>query len=369
MFIGYEIKILVTLTIVCINFKLIYKDNIKKTIISYIFIYLILILLEIITTNIITSVGIINQYTPENSLTILKIILSISVGCLEYIIFSFNVINKFFRKLMDFFLQKFNHINIAYLMFITIALLGILNVNNFANDNTTKFIFLLILIFTILFIVVIKSKTKEEYLIKSNKKLVEFNEKYGQFLDEYKIYKHNINHKLAGMKAFGNKKINALIDDLLNEETNFSLKNNNLYNIPNGIKGIVAEKLYNADLNVIVNCKLKKDPFINLNPQEFNSISEAIGICLDNAIEATNNVKEPIITLDIDEDNDNLKIKIGNNFSNNIDIDKLGNKYYSTKNRGSGLGLFSIKQNNLIKEKISIINNMYYIELKLKKHE
>ena len=58
---------------------------------------------------------------------------------------------------------------------------------------------------------------------------------------------------------------------------------------------------------------------------------------------------------------------MGNNFKNSIDIEELGKKYYSTKNRGSGLGLFSIKNNKIIKERISIINDFYFIELKIKK--
>ena len=201
----------------------------------------------------------------------------------------------------------------------------------------------------------------------SNKKLIDYNDNYGKFLDEYKIYKHNINHKLSAMKAYGNKKINALIDDLLEEETSFSIKNNELYNVPNGIKGIVAGKLYNKGYHVIIDNKIKKDPFITLDAKSFNSISECIGIALDNAIEASEETEEPIIIMDLYEDKENIYLKIGNNYCNSIDLDNIGSKYYSTKNRGSGLGLFSIKRNNLVKESIKIINNFYYIELQIKK--
>ena len=197
--------------------------------------------------------------------------------------------------------------------------------------------------------------------------MIDYNDNYGKFLDDYKIYKHNINHKLSAMKSYGNKKINALIDDLLQEETNFSIKNNELYNIPNGIKGIVARKLYNKDYNILINNKIKKDPFSKLEARSFNSISECIGIALDNAIEASQETEDPIIIMDLFEDNNNLYLKIGNNYCNSIDLDNIGNKYYSTKNRGSGLGLFSIKQNKLVKEKIEIINDFYYIELQIKK--
>lgn len=351
-YIGYELKVFFTFLIVCTNFWLIYKDNIKRNVITYIYIYLILILLEILVSSIVTGIGIIKENSPENSLTIIKIIMSIFVGGLEYIILSLGIITKYSRKLINFFLQQVNAFNIAYLIFLITAILGMLNVTKFANNDTTQLIIILIIIFTILFAIIIKLKAHEEILKNSNQKLIDYNEKYGQFLDEYKIYKHNIKHKLAGMKTFGNKKINALIDDLLEEETHFTMKNNNLYNVPKGIKGIVAERLYNVNISVIVDNKIEGDPFIKLSPKEFNTVSEAIGICLDNAVEASIETDNPIITFDLYADDEYIYIKTGNNFSNRIDIDELGDKYYSTKNRDSGLGLFSIIQNKLIKEKI-----------------
>ena len=137
--------------------------------------------------------------------------------------------------------------------------------------------------------------------------------------------------------------------------------------VPNGIKGIVAEKLYNKDYDIMIHNKIKTDYFSKLSPQAFNSISECLGIALDNAIEACEETENPVITMDIYENKDNVCIKIGNTFKNCIDIDRIGNKYYSTKNRGSGLGLFSIKKNKLVKEKITIINDIYYIDLQIKK--
>ena len=252
-------------------------------------------------------------------------------------------------------------------MFVTGALLSMLNIQIFENKNSIYLIILLSIIFTILFVLVIRLKYHEEILKLTNRKLIDYNDNYSKFLDEYKIYKHNINHKLSAMKSFGNKKINALIDDLLEEETNFSIRNNEIYNIPNGIKGIVAEKLYNKEYDVLIHNKVENDPFSNLDPKTFNSISEALGIALDNAVEASEETKNPIIIMDLYEDKENLYLKVGNNYCNNIDLDELGNKYYSTKNRGSGLGLFSIKRNNLVKERIEIINSFFYIELQIKK--
>lgn len=351
----------------CISYKLLYKDNFKKIIITYIFLFGTTILIEIIFSNIFNVVGFINNYAMVLSYTISKIILSTLISVLQLILVSVKIINKISKQIINFF-NNINVVSILYLLFIPCYILGMINIENFANKGSMKLIMLLCILFLLLFSLVIKSKTKEEYLKKYNKKLIDYNEKYGQFLDEYKIYKHNIKHKLAGIKTYGNKKVNELIDDLLEEETTFSIKNNELYNIPNGIKGIVAEKLYSTNINVIIDNKVKGDPFSRLKPREFNSISESIGICLDNALEASEETIDPVIVMDLYEDKKNIFVKIGNNFINSIDIEEIGSKYYSTKNRGSGIGLFSIIQNKKIKEKISIINDIYYIELKIKKH-
>ena len=367
---SYEnlwLKLILTTIIFCINFRILYNDNWKKILITYIFIYITIILIEIFLTNILLKLGILNDNLGVMLYTFSKFFLSGAVSIIEYLFFSINIIRKYTKKLINFFVNNINASNIAYLLFITCFVLGLLNFESFAESGSIKLIIFLLAVFIFLFVIVIRSTTKEEILKHSNQKLIEYNEKYGQFLDEYRLYKHNIKHKLAGMKSFGNKKINALIDDLLEEETTFSIKNNNLYSVPKGIKGIVAEKLYNVDISVIVDNKLEGDPFSKLQVKEFNSVSEAIGICLDNALEASIETDNPIITFDLYEDNEYIYIKTGNNFCNRIDIDELGDKYYSTKNRGSGLGLFSIMQNKLIKEKISIINDIYYIELKIKK--
>lgn len=366
LYINYEMKILFTLIVISLNYKLIFKDNLKRTILSFMIIYIFILIFEIIISNCMACFHNISNYDVAY-LNYIKLCLSVIIGLIEYLLFIIKPLINILKAFLSFSIKYVNTVNISILMFLTVSIVAILNIKDFAKDGTTELIYLLTFIFAILFAFVIKSKYNEESLKSTNEKLINYNDKYGKFLDEYKIYKHNINHKLSAMKSYGNKKVNALIDDLLEEETAFSVKNNNLYNVPNGIKGIVAEKLYNAKFNVLIDNKIKKDPFKNLSPKAFNSISESIGIALDNAIEASCETDNPIIMMDLKESKEDIFIKIGNNFCNRIDIDKLGTKYYSTKNRGSGLGLFSIMQNHLVKEKINIINDFYYIELQIKK--
>lgn len=365
-FVG--IKIITNFLIFCLELKLIFNDSWKRVITNYILIFVFLEIIELLLTFILLSIGILKDNASANEISIINLYLTFIISFIEYILFSNKTIKKYFQKLINVFIENINLSNIVYLIFITIIFLGTISIKNFEDTKAIQIIIFLFLIFSILFITLIKLKYHEEILKISNKKLIDYNDNYGKFLDDYKIYKHNINHKLTAMKVYGNKKINALIDDLLEEETTFSIKNNELYNIPNGIKGIVAGKLYNKDYNVIIdNNKIKKDPFIKLDAKSFNSISECIGIALDNAIEASEETENPIILIDLKEDKENIYLKIGNNYCNGIDLDNIGNKYYSTKNRGSGLGLFSIKQNNLVTEQIEIINDFYYIKLQIKK--
>ncbi len=362
------IKIIINFILFCAELKLIFHDELKVVIINYIFIFLLLSLIEMIIVNILLLCGLLQNSNSANSISLLNMWLSILVGIIEYLLLKIKWIIRKCQWIINLFLKHANLTNLIYLSFIIMCLIGIFNIDNFANSHSIKFIFILYIIFTILIFMIIHSKLNEESLKNSNKKLVKYNEKYGKFLDEYKIYKHNINHKLSAMKVFGNKKINALIDELLNEENDFNMKNSNIYNIPDGIKGLVAEKLYNINVNVMINNNIEGDPFIKLKPKAFHSMAECLGISLDNALEASEETENPVIMLDLNEDKENIYIKVGNNFNNNIDLVEMGNKYYSTKNRGSGLGLFSIMNNRYVKENINIINNFYSIELQIKKH-
>lgn len=360
-----SIKIIFNFLTLTIGIKIKFKDSYKNVAINYVFLYLLIILIEIILTNFAYCMGLFHNSDSANSLTYSTILLSLSIGMVQYIIISVPIIRKFIQDIIHYFFKSNTIKATIILIFLTVDMIATFNIENFGNSIES--IIVLIIIFIYLFTDIVRLKYQEETLKNSNHKLIEYNSKYAKFLDEYKIYKHNINHKLSGMKAFDNKKINSLIDELLNKETTFSVRNNNIYKVPNGIKGIVAEKLYNKDYDIMIHNKIKKDYFSKLSPQAFNSISECLGIALDNAIEACEETENPVITIDIYENKENVCIKIGNTFKNCIDIDEIGSKYYSTKNRGSGLGLFSIKKNKLVKEKITIINDIYYIELQIKK--
>lgn len=110
------------------------------------------------------------------------------------------------------------------------------------------------------------------------------------------------------------------------------------------IYGILADKLYTAskkhiqmDLSILVDTsKIKNNIY---------EISRILGILLDNAIEATDETEKKIICVTIKCDSHKYIFEIINTFTNqNVPIDKLFEKGFSTKENNSGIGLWEVHQ-------------------------
>lgn len=364
---NLTLQIILRLVIGTIYYYLIFNQSLKNTIIGYIFTYSITILIELFYTNLYGYLKIITDNTTVDSLNIIKLSASVFDCSTVFILFSIPLFQKIFIKLYKLLIKSTTLKNVVYILFITVNVIGLTNVENFYQHNSIYLLITLIIIFAVLFTMIVKVTSNRDYLKESNQKLSAYNDSYNKFLKDYKIYMHNIKHKLKSVKNYGDEKVNELIDDILEEKTHFDIKNNDIYKLPNGIKATVAERLYNTNLDVLIDNKIKGDPFKNLSARSFNETSTCLGIVLDNAVEASELVKNPVIVLDLKEDKNNIYIKIGNKFKNNINLEELGSFNYSTKNRGSGFGLFSIMHSKKIKEQISIINDIFYIELKIAK--
>ena len=107
-------------------------------------------------------------------------------------------------------------------------------------------------------------------------------------------------------------------------------------------------------------------------PSKMNyDICRIIGIILDNAIEATIKLneenKEILISMYIDE---YFIIEISNRFIGEIDINKIFNKGYTTKEKGHGYGLNLLRkivnENDNIINEVKVTNNIFTQIIKIK---
>ena len=143
----------------------------------------------------------------------------------------------------------------------------------------------------------------------------------------------------------GLKKYYSQLEVDCRRANNLSALNPDTINNP-AIYSILASKYHKADeLGIKVNLEI----FLDLNKlnMKIYEFTRLLGILLDNAIEATYECTEKIINVYIRKD---FKIKrqlliIENTYNNKeIDVEKIFEKGYSTKDSNTGLGLWEVRQ-------------------------
>lgn len=309
----------------------------------------------------------INFYNnPELGSILSTFILSLTLVCLSNKKILFNKINYICDKIIS-----FEHYDMVFFTFaIFILAMAVTMLVNIANLDVNVLLLVDILLMVMTFIIIFKYRIMSAENAKYLKTLKENNEFYIKMDDENRVFKHNLIAKLLSIKSVSNKKAMALIEDLIlqfNKSIDFS---NSIKIIPYGLNGIIYQKLYPylKDLNIKVNSEINYDIFDVLNPRRYNVLVEKLIVSLDNAIESSLNSEDKSVVINITDSSDEINIEIKNTFSNNINMDMLGNKSYSTKGKKRGLGLFSIFRNNEATVSVKIINNIFRSKITAKKH-
>ena len=203
-------------------------------------------------------------------------------------------------------------------------------------------------------------------------------EEYERILDKDRINRHEMFNNLVVLKSYKNKssvEFDDMIDDLIKTYSNKESKlYSKLYQVPKGIKGAIYLKLAdirvnNIDLNLFIESKIE-DKFNQIDAKLYYKICKILGILLDNAIEATIDCEIKYILLDIYSDDSTLYIYIENTFNNEVNLDVIDIKGYSTKGDNRGYGLYIVdkivQESNKLKLERNITNNKFATILEIK---
>ncbi|PIH05858.1 sensor histidine kinase [Clostridium combesii] len=254
---------------------------------------------------------------------------------------------------------------ISTLLTVMIASIYIFTCTSIVNNQKIDFIMgnfvpealpLISIIFTS--IIVYYYDKSVEYRVKLRREIEEKNEieEYSHIIEdmysETRRFKHDYINMLSPLKEYiDNEDIEGLSEffynNVIDMDKNIKWSNSNIdklkYIKVSGLKAILSTKLIKASsMNIDINVHIVEDiDYIHMNIMDLCRI---IGILMDNAIEASGECEAPKICIVVANKNDYVVIALHNNFFGDKPlIHKIYKEGFSTKGRGRGVGLYTVK--------------------------
>lgn len=294
--------------------------------------------------------------------------------------FSFKRFRRFICKISEMGVSQNNYIFIVVLL--SVVLFSVIFYFCQFNYNPIVVLivsFIMVVIYTIIVIVTIKEFSEKNKIQSEYDVLLTNLSEYENLLDRQRILNHENKNQLLVIKGMINKReenvieyIDTIIDTQYLDNENLIMKTNR---IPSGgLRGLVYYKMLgmkdkNINVNLEVDSNLRNLDFTSIPIRTNQELCKIIGVFLDNAIQAVDNLDEKKINILLKYEN-GLIVKISNNYKGVIDLDKIDNKGYTTKGNGHGYGLTLVKniiKNNELFENTKEINGKMFTQvIKLK---
>lgn len=172
--------------------------------------------------------------------------------------------------------------------------------------------------------------------------------------DTVRTFKHDFDNIINGIGGYiANDDMDGL-KEYYNQLLQDCHKTNNLYSLsPDvinqpAIYNILATKYYVADE---LNIQIDLDIFLDLNEidkhMKIYEFTRILGILLDNSIEASKECEEKLIKVSFRKEDvkHRIIVVIENTYNNkDVNIEKIFDKGFSSKERNTGLGLWKVRQ-------------------------
>jgi len=345
----------VNLALMIISIRVFFHTNIIKTILAF----LIPVGFSLISESL--FIKLISDYFKIDTMTVLAIpiyrfLIVLGVRVLTFIFYLLIKYSKIQISIFENMSKKSKIIFIINLVFAIIAILLQFVITGFYLDKLPLYIVIFsnlsIIIYFILSIYTITKTTQYELTYLNLEQEKENNRILQALQDDLRGFRHDFSNIICTIGGYvqvkdieGLSKYYSQIQKDVVKINNLGALNPNSINNP-AVFTLIASKYSKAlELGIEMNINI----FLNLNTlnMKIYEFTRALGILLDNAIEAAYECDEKIINLEIrKESNRNRQLLIVENTYNNknVDTEKIYEKNFSTKQGNSGLGLWEVRQ-------------------------
>lgn len=351
----YDISKFINAIIWPILVIVIFKTSILKGILSEVIPLIIIAIFEPIYIKILTITFNI-QYIDISYTPIFRILFVVAMYLTIYILYRIFKHINFNIKLLDNMDKKSKIILVINSSFGIISICTQLYLFKFYSENMS-YVFTIISLISLIayFFISIYSLTKTTELQITEQNLEEaqlYNKSLKILHDNVRAFKHDFSNIVQAIGGYiGTNDMEGLktyYSQLLGD----CQKVNNLYTLSPevinnpAIYSLLTSKYHKADE---LGIKINLEVFLNLNElnMKIYEFTRALGILMDNAIEAASECDEKIINVEIRKDfkvNRQLLIIENTYKEKDVDLDKIYEKGYSSKPNNTGLGLWEVRQ-------------------------
>ena len=367
------LKLVVIFALYIGYYKVIFKEELSKTILTSFIMNLIIFLSEMIVDIIL---GIILFFLKDNVFATMRYSVEINIAIsLCAIIISYKE-----RKRLNELVNKGQmDKKILIIIITTLAILlyktPLVDIKLDLNTSITAF---LIVIFCIISFIIIKQQRDVNEKEEEYKKLANYSQVTEGVLEEYRLNLHESRNQLIIIRNMisttKKKELEEYVNNLIDAtEVNKYRWVNELKYIPiPELKGFINFKLMEMsnkkiDIEINVERKLKNSKMKKLKIKDKGDLYNIIGVFLDNAKEASLESKEKRVAIEMYEMEKDLHVIIANTYKGEVDIEKINEYGYSSKgkNRGTGLHLVNkiVERNRMFERTTSKMDEYFVQEL------
>ena len=355
------LKLILSIIILLTIFYKFVVKNLRKAFVLLIMQQLIIMISEI------AFLGILNVIGLDHKTSFAVSSCNIFVGICILILLKTNVLKIIFNKMNEILkTMKQNEIVLYSLMIVSILIIS--TVESYVKLPTIIVLTTNSVIAVVFITIIIKFvSAKNNYQLISDKYQTSISslKEYETMIDKYRVNNHENKNELMTIRNMIKAKdkntieyIDKLVDNKVKDNERIMYKTSK---IPEGgLRATIYSKLtlmdkYKIKYTLDIANDVRTTDLINLGDDLILSICKILGVFLDNAIDEVKKLRKKNIDIELYIMDNYLNIDITNNFKGNLDMNRLGNKNYTTKGDGHGYGLALV--NKIISENSNVLIN------------